>query len=109
MQSSDQAEDMQARINRLESLVTTLVKQNQQLASDGNGAANNTSVDQITPFSSDGSDNGMTEEIQQGIGMHMPQYILDFIELFAPKNFSFFLISYISNLCIALETFELRS
>lgn len=67
---SEQAEDMQARINRLESLVTTLVKQNQQLASS-DGTVNHTSVDQITPFSSDGSDNGITEEIQQGIGTHI--------------------------------------
>ena len=60
---------MQARINRLEGLVTTLAKQNQRLVSVEGGYATNNSVDQITPFSSDGSDNGVTEEIQQGIGV----------------------------------------
>lgn len=64
---------MQTRIDRLESLVTTLVEQNQQLgggsSSQGRGSANLPS-DRITPSSSDASDNdNPTEEIQHGVGI----------------------------------------
>ncbi|KAH7356780.1 fungal-specific transcription factor domain-containing protein [Rhexocercosporidium sp. MPI-PUGE-AT-0058] len=68
-----QAEDMQTRIDRLESLVTTLVEQNQQLggrsSSQGRDAADFHS-DQITPSNSDASDNdNPIEEIQHGVGI----------------------------------------
>lgn len=64
---------MQTRINRLESLVTTLVEQNQQLggssSSQGRGSTN-LPADRITPSSSDGSDNdAATEQIQHGVGI----------------------------------------
>ncbi|KAL2073294.1 hypothetical protein VTL71DRAFT_10618 [Oculimacula yallundae] len=68
-----QKEDMQTRIDRLESLVTTLVDRNQQLGgvspSQGRVPASLPS-DRITPSSSDASDNdNATEEIQHGVGI----------------------------------------
>jgi len=65
---------MQARINRLETLVTSLVEQNQQLGgnSSSQGRESGLPPDRITPSSSDASDNdndNATEEIQHGIGI----------------------------------------
>ncbi|KAK0107235.1 hypothetical protein ONS95_003937 [Cadophora gregata] len=68
-----QAEDMQARINRLETLVTTLVDQNQQLGGNSSsGGSGNLPLERITPSSSEASDNDndkTTQEIQHGVGI----------------------------------------
>ncbi|CZT44129.1 uncharacterized protein RSE6_04257 [Rhynchosporium secalis] len=68
-----QAEDMQTRIDRLESLVTSLVDQNQQLVGNSPSPEHDSTrlpSDLITPSISDASDtdNG-TEEIQHGVGI----------------------------------------
>lgn len=68
------AEDMQQRIDRLESLVTTLVAQNQQQTGtnrDFTGSSFQTAPwDQITPVHSDTSDNDNgVEQIQYEVGV----------------------------------------